>query len=121
MNEFITQRIAEGDRLSKLLDDALAFGKRQVREYADTEQAYRVSQAESYLNAPEGLTAAAKAAWVAGATSGARHRRDIAEGMKQLALEAIRSRRAQLSALQTYMNAEREEAKHERFGPEVAA
>lgn len=110
--------VAEGQRLSKLLDDALAFGKRQVREFADHEQAYRKVKAQAWLTAPEG-PAPAKAAWVDGQTAEQRHARDIAEGMKQMSMEAIRSRRAQLSALQTYMNAEREEAKHERFGPEM--
>jgi hypothetical protein len=46
-----------------------------------------------------------------------RKARDIAEGMKMAALEAVRSRRAQLSAVQSIANAVKAETEFARTGP----
>lgn len=105
-------------RLSKLLDDALAYLRRSSEEYADAEHVYREAKARAWVEAPEG-TVMAREAWVNGTTAAIRRRRDLADGMRQAALEAVRSRRAQLSALQTIANANREEAALARTGPEL--
>jgi hypothetical protein len=103
-------------RLSKLLDDALAYLRRSTEEYAEAEHAYRLSKATAWVDAPAG-TVAEREARINGATAGLRKQRDLAEGMKQAALEAVRSRRAQLSAIQTLSNAHREEAALARTEP----
>lgn len=47
----------------------------------------------------------------------ARRVRDLAEGMRQAGLEAVRSRRAQISALQSLLSADRSEMEIARTGP----
>lgn len=105
----VADYIAESDRLNGLLDDALAFGKRMVREYAEAEAAYREAKSYAWVQSDGDLLAKQREAWVDAATAQKRKARDIAEGMKQMALEAIRSRRAQISALQTLANVEKAE------------
>lgn len=105
-------------RLSRLLDDALSYLSRQVKEYAEAEHAYRMGKAKAWLESPAG-TVPERESFVNGVTADLRKPRDLADGMRQAALEAVRSRRAQLSALQTAANAHREEAGLARYGPEL--
>lgn len=107
---------AELLRLSKLLDDALGYLRRSTEQYADAEHVYRLEKARAWIETPAGTVAEREAA-VNGATAKLRRDRDLAEGMKQAGLEAVRSRRAQLSALQTLAGAYREEAMLARTGP----
>ena len=102
-------------RLSHLLDDALEFLKRQVAEYAAAEDAYRMAHALAFLEAP-GIGPARKAQ-ADRQTSEQRRRAHLAEGMRQAGLEAVRSRRAQISALQSLLNVVRAEAEFSRTGP----
>lgn len=103
-------------RLSRLLDSGLAALRDQAHELAESEQEYRQAKATAWLTAPEG-TVPERDAWVGGQTAKQRHRRDLAEGMRQAALEAVRARRTQVSALQSLMAAERAEAEFSRTGP----
>lgn len=103
-------------RLSRLLDQGLQALRDQAREVAETEQAYRRLKAEAWVTAPEG-TVPEREAWVNGKTADARFARDLAEGMRTAALEAVRSRRTQVSALQSLMAAHRAEAEFSRVGP----
>jgi hypothetical protein len=112
----------EFNRLSGLLEQGLDALKRHVVGYAQAEAAYRKAKAEAWITAPRfhddtKVTAGEREAWVEGETSTLRNARDIADGMKQAALEAVRSRRAQISALQTLLNAHQEEARFVRTGP----
>lgn len=100
-------------RLSGLLDDALRYAADQVKQYASSEGSYRRSKAVAWTEVPDGI-AAAKAAWVDAATSVEREARDLADGMRQIGLEAIRARRAQLSALQSLLAVHRAEAEFDR-------
>lgn len=104
-------------RLSKLLDDALGYLRRSTEEYAEAEHAYRLAKASAWIEAPAG-TVAEREARINGATASMRRTRDLADGMKSAAMEAVRSRRAQLSALQTLAGAYREEAQLARTGPQ---
>lgn len=104
-------------RLSTLLDDALAFLRRQCVEFAEADDAYRMVKATVYL-ASSG-TVAERQSHVDLASSDQRKRAHLAEGMKQAGLEAVRSRRAQISALQSLLSAEREETSLARTGPEM--
>ena len=105
----------EMHRLSGLLDKALKVLREQAREYAEAEDAYRMAHARAYV-AHDGPAHERKA--VADlATSEERQRAHLADGMRQAALEAVRSRRAQISALQSLLNAHREEAAFARTAP----
>jgi len=113
-------------RLSDLLDKALEFAKLKVREAAEAERVYRSAKARAWLEAPRfhedvKVTAGEREAWVNGETAEQREKRDIADGLRQMGLEAIRSRRAQISMLQTALNAHKEEAGLARTGPEWGA
>lgn len=108
--------IAEAMRLSGLLDDALSYLRRQTVEYASSENAYRKAKAEAWLKCPSGTVPEREAA-VNAAVADQRQVRDLADGMRQAALEAVRSRRAQISALQSMLNAQKAEADFARTGP----
>lgn len=101
-------------RLSVLLDDALAFLKRQTTEFAETEDAYRMARARALLTADG--TVDEKKAQADLATSEQRRAAHLADGMRQAALEAVRSRRAQISALQSLLAGHRAEAEFVRTG-----
>lgn len=111
---------AEGARLSTLLDSALAFLKEQIRAAAEAERDYRKLKAEKWLQVPEG-TAAFREAWVDARTADDRYRRDLASGMEKASHQAIRSRLAQISLLQSTANAFKAEASFDRYGPEITA
>lgn len=102
-------------RLSRLIDQGLQALRDQAAELAEAENEYRLAKATAWISAPAG-TVPEREAWVNGQTAGMRRRRDLAEGLRQAALEAVRSRRTQVSALQTLLNAHQEEAKFARTG-----
>lgn len=110
---------AEMQRLSRQLNDALTLLHGQVNAYAAAEADYRRGKARAWAECPKekGTIAAEREAMVDAATSDLRQVRDLADGMRQAALEAVRSRRAQISALQTLMNGYRAEAEFARTGP----
>lgn len=120
----VAEMYEEAMRLSALIDEGIAALGRVAREYAEAEAAYRRAKSEAWVECPSDeagakpavWTAARREAWVNSETATMRERRDIAEGMKQAGLEAVRSRRAQLSAVQTFANAHREEAALARTG-----
>lgn len=115
-------------RLSRLIDAGLQAMRDQAQELADAEDAYRKAKSDAWMVCPndepgtkpadKDWIAAKREAWVNAQTADLRRRRDLAEGLRQAALEAVRSRRTQVSALQTLLNAEQEEAKFARTGPE---
>lgn len=109
-------------RLSDLLDKGLEALRSYAREYAAAEAAYRKSKAEHWITTPrirdgEKITVFDRQAQVDAATADLRMVRDLAQDMRQAALEAVRSRRAQLSALQSLLAAERAEAEFARTAP----
>lgn len=115
-------QIAEFHRLSELLDNGLAEMRRQGDAYAKAENAYRKGKRSAWRHVPPELTLAKeREAWVDAESADDRMARDNADMDRQDALESVRSRRAQLSALQTVTNADTEEAKFARTGPEWAA
>lgn len=115
-----SEQYAEAMRLSRLIDAAIEAMKNTTVEYAQREADYRKAKSEAWLRCPPGdkqeWTAARREAWVDAETADDRYHRDLAEGMRQSAIEAVRSRRAQLSAIQTFVNAERAEAEFARTG-----
>lgn len=96
------------------------------REYARAEKAYRLHKAKSYLSAHGGTVAEreahAETNVIDNATlADARFARDLAEGLKVSSLEAVRSHRGVLSALQSLAAVERAEAELARFEPREVA
>lgn len=117
--------VDEVRRLSTLIDNGVKEAAKQARSYAECERAYRHAKADAWTrtvgivdpDTGKGLLAAHREAIVNGDTADARYERDLAEGMKQVATEALRARRAQISAIQTLINGERAEAEFARTGP----
>lgn len=104
-------------RLSAQLDAGLKALRETASAYADAEAAYRRAKAQAWVTAPSG-TVPEREAWVNGETAGDRRERDFHDSMRQVALEAVRSRRAQISALQSLLAGHRAEAEFVRTGPE---
>ena len=105
----------EARRLSGLIDRGVAALRQAAVAYADAEHAYRLAKARAYLET-EG-TVAEREAVVYGLVGDLRRARDLADGERLAALEAVRSRRTQLSALQSLLAAHRSEADFARTGP----
>ena len=114
-------------RLSRVLDRGIAEMRDRAVAFAQAEHEYRLARATHQLTAGEELqkkrglekpTVDEKKAWVDLQTARERLRSQEAEGLKYAAMEAVRSRRGQLSALQTVANAFKEEAKLAQTGPQ---
>lgn len=119
---------AEMSRLSRLIDGGIEALRDQSTSLAEAEQTYRKAKAQAWVKCPtddHGVkagerewTAARREAWVDAETADLRRVRDIAEGMRQAALEAVRARRTQVSALQSILAADRAEAEFARTSPQ---
>lgn len=102
-------------RLSRNLDDALERLYEAAHEEAEADDAYRMRKSEHLLRATG--TVAEKEAKATLETSEERRRASLAESMSKAYLESVRSKRTQLSALQTIANTYRAEAEFDRTGP----
>ena len=107
---------AEAMRLSALLDNGVAALREAGVAYAEAEHAYREQNAMAYL-ATESGTVAEREAHVYALVGDYRRHRDLADAARSAATEAVRSRRQQLSAIQTLLTAHRAEADFARTGP----
>ena len=115
-------------RLSRLIDAGIEAMREQSSALANAEHDYRRQKAEAWVKCPtddHGVkagerewTAARREAWVDAETADLRRTRDIADGMKQAAIEAVRARRGQLSAWQSLISADRAEAEFARTAPQ---
>jgi len=106
-------------RLIRLLDKGVQALTDAGREYAEAVDDYRRAKATAYLSLDEG-TVAGRQAKVDDRCGVERRRKLLAEGMRQAALEAVRSRRSQLSAMQSVAAAFRAEMEFARIGPEMS-
>ena len=102
--------IREMERLSRLLDKGVKALNDAAHEYAEAESDYRRAKSAAWFSAPDGDTVRAKEAHVDAVCEVERRRRLLAEGLRLAALEAVRSRRQQMSCLQTVANASKAEA-----------
>lgn len=103
---------------SAQLDDALSYARRAADEHAAAESEYRALHAQSFVTAKsEGATDGHAKALADVHAKEAKRRQVLAADMAQVAVEAVRSRRAQLSAAQTAGNAMRAELEMARHGP----
>jgi hypothetical protein len=112
-DDLLAPMIEEAQRLSALLDAGLKALREASRDYAQAEHDYRRARATALLESPSG-TVAEREASADLHSADQRLARDTADGMRTAALEAVRSRRQQLSALQSLLAAHREEAAYGR-------
>lgn len=112
-DDLLSSMVEEAGRLSALLDSGLKALRDAARDYAVAEGEYRKIRARSLLEAGAG-TVSEREAIADLSAADARLARDTADGMRTAALEAVRSRRQQLSALQSLLAAHREEASYDR-------
>lgn len=113
----LAEAVEEVRRLSRQLDAGLDVLRGSAEDVAQAEQTYRKAKSLKWVQASEG-TAAQRAAWVDGETADLRYARDLAEGMRRAALESVRARATQISAVQSILNAYREEAAFARTAPQ---
>ncbi len=99
----------------RLLRESQADLEQRSQDYAHWEQRYRMAKATAYL-ATSG-TVNEREAHAEQAVNEVRYRRDLAEGLKVSGLEAVRSNRAVVSAVQTLAALYRSEAEFDRTGP----
>lgn len=107
--------IQESSRLSSLIDNAVQSLYTASKDMAKAEHALRKATAIAWESAPKG-TVPQREAWVEAETADEKMAFDLAEGTRYTALEAVRSRRTQLSALQSIMAAYRAEAEMSKYG-----
>jgi hypothetical protein len=107
---------AEAMRLSGLLDKGILALRDASGAYAHAEHAYREKKSMAYLETESG-TVAEREAHVYAIMGEYRLSRDLADGERLAALEAVRSRRTQLSAVQSLLAAHKSEADFARTGP----
>lgn len=119
----LSEAFAEATRLSRLIDAGIEALRDQSKQLAAAEQQYREAKAKAWVRCPrdepgsKDWTAARREAWVDAECANLRYHRDIAEGMRSAALEAVRARRTQVSVLQSLLNAEKAEMDFSRTGP----
>lgn len=109
---------AEVRRLSEQIDNGLRALREAATDAASAEHRYRKAKAVAWAEAPPG-TVPVREAWVESKTSDEKLALDMAEGMRLAALESVRSRRQQLSAVQSLLAAHRSEADFERMRPDA--
>ena len=102
---------------SRALDMAHDELRRCSYEFASAENSYRKAKALVYL-AAEGPVAERQAI-VDSKCESERYHALLSEGLKVAALEAVRSQRAQLTAVQTLLNTVKSEMELARMGPEA--
>lgn len=115
----VSQMNAELTRLSRRLDEVQADLVKAVHEEARAEHEFRKARAHAYL-ATSG-TVGEREASVDKSTADERYQAHLAAGLAKAQLEAVRSLRGQLSALQTMAGAVREELYLTRTGAQVSA
>ena len=103
-------------RLSRLIDSGVTELREASSRLAQAEFDYRKGKAIAWSDCPDGI-ADFRRAWVDAETAELRQARDEAEGDRATAIEALRARRQQLSAYQSFMAATRAEAELARTGP----
>ncbi len=108
--------IDEVERFNTLIDNGLKALRESSVDAANSEFEYRKAKAIAWQTAPAG-TVPMREAWVDAETAEQRQRLDLAEGSRSAALEAVRSRRQQLSAVQSLLAAHKAEAEFARTGP----
>ena len=120
MDTTTAELLAEMHRLSAKIDDGIRLLYEQTQAYAIAEDAYRRAKAMAWTTTKAGQGPKSRVSDIEAAVdilvADERHRRNLAEGLRDAAVEALRSRRAQLSAVQTVANALKAEAELAKYG-----
>lgn len=111
----LAEMVDEARRLSAKIDAGVQALHGEASKAAHAEHDYRLAKARAWTTCRDGTVPERQAA-VDGECADLRLARDLAEAGRLAALEALRSRRAQLSALQSVAAAHRAEADHARYG-----
>lgn len=109
--------------LFKKINAALDELRLNAEDLANAEAAYRREKAIAWAHATAELTKATakeKEAWVDARCADLRLVRDMADHMRQVNLEAVRTYRTQISACQSLLSSNTEESKFARTGPEYS-
>lgn len=96
------------------LRDSLADLEQRSKDYAMAERQYRLAKATAYLSTSG--TVGEREAHAEPAINELRYHRDMADGLRTSALEAVRSNRGVLSAVQTLASLYKAEAEFDRTG-----
>jgi len=104
----IDELAGEARRLSELLDRGVGALREAAKDFADAEHAYRLAHAKAYLETAGTVGEREAQTYVAIGTL--RRDRDYADAIRTAAVEAVRSRRTQLSAVQSLLSAHKAEA-----------
>lgn len=113
----------ERKELAERLQEDIVVLKQQSLRLAESERDYRKARARAWIECPTDgpgekfWTAKRREDWVDAETADQRYVRDMADGMRDSAREAIRARATELSAWQTLVSAHKEEAAFARTGP----
>lgn len=117
----LSDAVAEAERLSRLLDGGIAMLRESSQTVAERERDYRKAKATAWVRSKVDLEpnvlAKHREAWVDAETADLRYERDVAEGVRSSAKEAVRARQQQVSLLQSLLNAHKAEAELARTGP----
>jgi hypothetical protein len=112
----LTEFSDEMRRLSRLLDSGLDVLRETAESLAQAESAYRKAKALAWVDNPTG-TAKQREAKVDADTADLRYERDVADGVRRAAIESVRARATQISALQSLLAAHKAEAGFDRTAP----
>jgi hypothetical protein len=112
----IGEYVSEVERFNSLIDNGLQALRTASVDVAHREFEYRKAKAIAWQTAPAG-TVPMREAWVDAEIAEQRRNLDLAEGSRSVSLEAVRSRRQQLSAIQSLLAAHKAEAEFARMGP----
>jgi len=110
--------MVEAQRLSHKIDEGIKALYEASIELAEAEHECAKATAIAWVEAPKG-TVPFREAWVDSQVADQSLRKHLAEAAKTASLEAVRSRRTQLSALQSMLAAYRAEAEMGRYGIET--
>ncbi len=110
-----TELQTEMVRLSRQLDKGVEYLTTAAQDFATADAAYKRVRAQAFLEADGAMDMRSATADLAAAKE--RFDVKLADGMRQAALEAVRSRRQQISALQSLAGAMRAEAGFAMTGP----
>lgn len=110
--------VNEVERLSHKIDEGIKLLYDSGMLLAKAEHECSKAIAKAWIDAPKG-TVPFREAWVDAEVADLMYEKDMAEASKMSSLEAVRSRRTQLSAVQSLLAAYRAEAEMARYGVET--
>lgn len=103
----------EYGRLSALIEESLTTLWEASHDFAEAERRYRQGKSEMWAQVPPegrgGRTAVEREAEVNAKSADLRYVRDLADSLRQAALEVVRARRSQMSGMQSLLAFIREE------------